>query len=124
MYHRAALVANRCQSLRLIRGSHTNTKVAGTVDIKWSKVRPNMNLTRTYYDLFELDLDFTDEDLKRARLRLLHVYHPDKKGSEKDYHIVERGFEVLSDPKERERYNQNIMLHSPGAEPPKEMDSI
>ena len=51
--------------------------------------------------------DFTEKELKKARLRLLMDYHPDKDGSQKDFMIIEKGYEILSDTKRKNQYNHN-----------------
>merc|ERR1712131_509674 len=78
-------------------------------EIKLSKVNKNMNLAGTYYEMFDIDIDFTEKELKKARLRLLMDYHPDKDGSQKDFMIIEKGYEILSDTKRKNQYNHNII---------------
>ena len=53
--------------------------------------------------------DFTEKELKKARLRLLMDYHPDKDGSQKDFMIIEKGYEILSDTKRKNQYDHNII---------------
>merc|ERR1712168_1376262 len=79
------------------------------MDIKLSKVNKNMNLAGTYYEMFDVDIDFSEKELKKARLRLLMDYHPDKDGSQKDFMIIEKGYEILSDQKLKNQYDHNII---------------
>ena len=57
----------------------------------------------------EYEKDFTEKDLKKARLRLLMDYHPDKDGTQKDFMIIEKGYEILSDTKRKNQYDHNII---------------
>ena len=63
-----------------------------------------------FFVVFCLDpiKDFKPEELKQARLRLLREHHPDKEGSEKDFLIIERGYEMLSIPENRKKYDENV----------------
>jgi len=88
-----------------------------TLSIKWSRVNPKVNLGNSYYELFDIDLDFTQDELKRARLRLLNDFHPDKVGGDKQFYIIEGGYEILTDETRRKQYNERILQHDPNAKP-------
>ena len=62
-----------------------------------------------FLNIQEYKKDFTEKDLKKARLRLLMDYHPDKDGSQKDFMIIEKGYEILSDTKRKNQYDHNII---------------
>ena len=62
-----------------------------------------------FLNTHEYKKDFTEKDLKKARLRLLMDYHPDKDGSQKDFMIIEKGYEILSNTKRKNQYDHNII---------------
>jgi len=54
--------------------------------------------------------DCTNQELAKARLELLKEFHPDKGGSTKAFQVIEKAYQVLSNPTERKRYNGIVGL--------------
>lgn len=64
---------------------------------------------RDYYKILEISKDASDEDIKRAYRKLALKYHPDKNKSpdaEDKFKEVAEAYEVLSDKKKRDIYDQ------------------
>lgn len=64
---------------------------------------------KDYYAILELSKNATDEDIKKAYRRLALKYHPDKNKSpeaEEKFKLVAEAYEVLSDKKRRDIYDQ------------------
>jgi hypothetical protein len=61
-----------------------------------------------FYDLFGVGPDADEADLKRAYRDLARRYHPDVNDDPRahaQFKTIRRGYEVLTDPKERRRYD-------------------
>jgi hypothetical protein len=61
-----------------------------------------------FYDLFGVGPDADEADLKRAYRNLARRYHPDVNDDPRahaQFKTIRRGYEVLTDPKERRRYD-------------------
>jgi len=79
----------------------------------------NMNGTKqTYYDLFDLKMDATKEDIKKAYRKLSLKYHPDrvndineKNAAEEKFKEINNAYSVLSDPDKRRMYD--LTLNNP-----------
>ena len=62
---------------------------------------------KSYYDILGVVITASPNEIKRAYRRLCRGgAHPDKGGSEDDFRRVNRAYEVLSDPKRREEYDE------------------
>merc|ERR1712130_29487 len=85
------------------------TKPVRVKNIKWSKIDPKVNIGGTYYEMFDVDLNVTREELSKARLRLLREHHPDKGGVAKTFEVIEKGFKVLSDPEKKQKYDRAVL---------------
>jgi DnaJ family protein A protein 5 len=69
------------------------------------------NITTCYYEVLEVDMDATDEDLRKAYKYQALKWHPDKNQSDPDFasdkfREVQTAFEVLSDAKKRAWYDK------------------
>jgi len=58
------------------------------------------------YDLLNVAPDATPEELKRAYRQRASATHPDKGGDEEEFKRVAAAYEVLHDPKKRQRYDE------------------
>ena len=61
------------------------------------------------YEILELKPNASEIEIKKAYLRLVKVYHPDKKktpGSEDKFRKIQSAYEILSDPKSRLEYQK------------------
>ncbi len=72
-----------------------------------------MTITRNYYQILEVDIDASDDEIKKAYKRLARTYHPDlnpkrKITSEDRFKRLQQAYSVLSDPISREQYDQSI----------------
>lgn len=64
---------------------------------------------KDYYRILEISKNATDDDIKKAYRKLALKYHPDKNkspGAEERFKEVAEAYEVLSDKKKREVYDQ------------------
>lgn len=82
--------------------------MASFEDMPGANVR---KITTCYYEVLEVDLEATEEDLKKAYKYQALKWHPDKNQSNPDFasdkfREVQTAFEVLSDPKKRAWYDK------------------
>lgn len=64
-----------------------------------------------FYQLFELSHHSKEEDLKKMYKKLSLKYHPDvQNGDESLFIILNKGYEILSDPLKRTLYDQSLLL--------------
>ena len=56
------------------------------------------------YELFELEPDFTQKELKKKYHQLCILHHPDKQGDSKKFIQIQEAYETLSDPNKRKKY--------------------
>lgn len=62
---------------------------------------------RDYYEVLEVKKSATPDEIKRAYRKLAHKFHPDKTGGdESKFKEVSEAYSVLSNPKQREQYDQ------------------
>lgn len=62
---------------------------------------------KDYYELLGLKKGATSAEIKSAYRKLAHKYHPDKgEGDEKKFKEVNEAYQILSDPKKKEAYDQ------------------
>ncbi len=62
---------------------------------------------RDYYEVLGVSKDASQSDIKRAYRKLAHRYHPDKDGGdEAKFKEINEAYEVLSDSKKRQTYDQ------------------
>lgn len=62
--------------------------------------------TNKLYDLLGVTKDVSPAELKKAYHRMAKTHHPDKGGDPETFKDIQRAFEVLSDPEQREKYDQ------------------
>ena len=59
-----------------------------------------------YYELLGVSKTASPEEIKKAFHKLAHKYHPDKGGDEKKFKEINEAYQVLSDAKKRQQYDQ------------------
>ena len=64
------------------------------------------NSDADYYDVLELSRDCSQKEIKNAYKKLANEHHPDKGGDSKWFHLITEAFNVLSDPKSRDNYDE------------------
>lgn len=57
------------------------------------------------YEILGLSSECSKEEIKKAFRELSKTHHPDKGGKEEDFKKIAKAYEVLSDPKKREAYD-------------------
>lgn len=59
-----------------------------------------------YYEVLGVPKGASQDEIKKAFHRLAHKYHPDKGGDEKKFKEINEAYQVLSDAKKRQQYDQ------------------
>lgn len=59
-----------------------------------------------YYEILGVTKNASQDDIKKAFHKLAHKYHPDKGGDEKKFKEINEAYQVLSDAKKRQQYDQ------------------
>ena len=75
--------------------------------LKWM-IRAKATIKRgvSHYNLLQIPMDFTVDDLRKAYRKMSKHYHPDRPGGSTEmFEKVSEAFKTLSDPKERELYD-------------------
>lgn len=72
-------------------------------------------MTQSYYEVLEVPVNATAEDIKKSYRKLAQKYHPDKNPDDKDAETrmkaINEAYTVLSDPKKKQEYdhrNENV----------------
>lgn len=63
-------------------------------------------INKELYDLLEINIDATSEEIKKAYRKLAMKHHPDKGGDGEMFKKIAHAYEILSDPEKREIYNK------------------
>lgn len=64
-------------------------------------------MPRDYYDILGISKSASQEEIKKAYRKLAHEHHPDKKGGTAEkFKEVNEAYQVLSDSKKRQQYDQ------------------
>ena len=63
-------------------------------------------MAKDYYECLGVSKNANEQDVKRAYRKLAHEYHPDKGGNSDKFKEINQAYEVLSDPKKRQQYDQ------------------
>jgi len=66
----------------------------------------------TYYDILGVDADASSDEIKRAYRAAVLKYHPDRlsddDGDNHLFHLIQKAYEVLSDPARRAEYDKGV----------------
>ncbi|KAG2174900.1 hypothetical protein INT43_005962 [Umbelopsis isabellina] len=68
-------------------------------------------VSTTYYDLLDVSVTATQEEIKKSYRKMAIKFHPDKNrddpSAEERFKEISEAYQILSDPKLRKRYNEN-----------------
>ena len=70
---------------------------------------------RSYYDVLGVDLDASQDDIKRAYRRLAKAYHPDvnrEPGADARFKEINEANRVLSAPDRRAQYDRFVLMRA------------
>ena len=59
-----------------------------------------------YYEILGITKSASQDEIKKSFHKLAHKYHPDKGGDEKKFKEINEAYQVLSDAKKRQQYDQ------------------
>ena len=68
---------------------------------------------RSYYDVLGVDLDASQDDIKRAYRRLAKAYHPDvnrEPGADARFKEINEANQILSAPDRRAQYDRLVLM--------------
>lgn len=73
-------------------------------------------MSKDYYQVLGVSRTASPDDIKKAYRKMAHQYHPDKQGgNEAKFKEVNEAYQVLSDPKKRESYDNFGSAYNDGA---------
>lgn len=61
---------------------------------------------KDYYEILGVDINATEEEIKKAYRKKAKEHHPDKGGDAEVFQEVQEAYEVLSDPEKRQKYDE------------------
>ena len=79
---------------------------------------------KDHYQTLGVERGATDEDIKLAYRRLASQHHPDKGGDKERFQEIQQAYAVLSDPMQRQQYDNPGIRINMGANPHFNFDSI
>jgi curved DNA-binding protein CbpA len=65
---------------------------------------------KSYYDLLEINKDASQDEIRKAYIRLARMYHPDHNANPSDRHMIllNQVYEVLSNPSKKSEYDKRF----------------
>ena len=79
---------------------------------------------KDHYQTLGVERRATDEEIKRAYRRLASQHHPDKGGNKEHFQEIQQAYAVLSDPVQKQQYDNPGIRINMGANPHFDFDSI
>jgi len=77
-----------------------------------------------YYSILGVPRTASDDDIKRAYRRLASQHHPDKGGDKERFQEIQEAYSVLSDPAQRQHYDNPSIRINRGAGPGFDFNTI
>ena len=62
-------------------------------------------MKKNYYEILEINKDASEEEIRKAYLKLVKIHHPDKGGSQEKFEEILHVYETLKDPEKRQIYD-------------------
>ncbi len=71
--------------------------------------------TTSYYSILQIKESATAEEIKKGHRKVIKLLHPDRGGESKHFILVQKAYEVLSNPKKKKRYDlaRGVLYNTP-----------
>ena len=103
---------SRCRYLQSVPGNDTPSisRIMAMQRTLMHKVGTEVQSTTDFYKSLGLPRDANQDDIRKAHRKLVREYHPDAnpgdRSSEERFKVIQRAYEVLSDPEKRREYDK------------------
>jgi DnaJ family protein A protein 2 len=62
----------------------------------------------SYYEILEIQIDASQEDIRKSFRRLAMIHHPDKGGDQEAFQRINQAYETLNDTNKRQEYDDSM----------------
>lgn len=63
---------------------------------------------KTYYEILEVNIQATQEEIKIAYRKLAHIHHPDKGGDAEKFKQINEAYQTLGNTEKRRKYDYSL----------------